>query len=234
MNSREQVFNITVTSTMSSLMTIAAASLVLPATFSASVGHSKNVERSVLVLSRGTAIVLLLLYASYLFFKLWTHGHLLAAEQAEQAEESEEGERVLRPFTAFLVICIFSTMVVFCSFYLIDSILSIVEAGKMSQSFFGILLIPVMGNAVEHLNTGAAAWRDEMEMVIGLAIGNSMQIALFTTPFLVMLGWIIGQPMSLNFSNFEAIMSFVSVFLVSLIVLDGKSNYLEGIMCVGM
>jgi len=92
----------------------------------------------------------------------------------------------------------------------------------------------MMGNVVELLNTGAAAWRDEMEMVIGLAIGNGMQISLFTTPFLVMLGWIIGQPMSLNFSNFETIMSFVSVLLVNRILQNGKSNYLTGIMCIGM
>ena len=117
---------------------------------------------------------------------------------------------------------------------MLGSIPSIVEATNISQSFFGIILIPVMGNAMEHWNTGVAASRGKMDLVIGLAIGNSLRIALFITPVLVILGWIIGQPMSFNFSDFEAIMSFVSVSVVIIIIQDGKSNYLEGVMCVGM
>lgn len=72
-----------------------------------------------------------------------------------------------------------------------------------------------------------------MDLAIGVAIGSSMQIALFVTPFLVVLGWIIGQPMTLHFQTFETVVFFLSVLVVNYLIQDGKSNYLEGCMCLG-
>ena len=71
-------------------------------------------------------------------------------------------------------------------------------------------------------------------LALGVALGSSMQIALFVTPFLVILGWIIGEPMSLHFQGFETIVFFLSVLVVNYLLQDGKSNYLEGLMCIGM
>ena len=73
-----------------------------------------------------------------------------------------------------------------------------------------------------------------MNLALGVAIGSSMQIALFLTPFLVILGWAIGQPMTLHFQGFETIVFFLSVLVVNYLIQDGKSNYLEGAMCLGM
>jgi len=73
-----------------------------------------------------------------------------------------------------------------------------------------------------------------MDLAIGVAIGSSMQIALLVTPFLVILGWIIGQPMSLYFQTFETVVFFVSVLITNYLIQDGKSNYLEGAMLLGM
>ena len=73
-----------------------------------------------------------------------------------------------------------------------------------------------------------------MDLAIGVAIGSSMQIALLVTPFLVILGWIIDEKMSLYFQTFETVVFFVSTYLVYYVVQDGKSNYLEGAMLLGM
>jgi Ca2+:H+ antiporter len=73
-----------------------------------------------------------------------------------------------------------------------------------------------------------------MDLAINVAIGSSMQIALLITPFLVILGWIIGQPMSLYFQTFETVVFFVSTYLTYYVVQDGKSNYLEGAMLIGI
>lgn len=73
-----------------------------------------------------------------------------------------------------------------------------------------------------------------MDLAIGVAIGSSMQIALLVTPFLVILGWAIGQPMTLHFHTFETVTFFVSTYITYLVVADGKSNYLEGAMLLGM
>lgn len=73
-----------------------------------------------------------------------------------------------------------------------------------------------------------------MDLAIGVAIGSSMQIALLVTPFMVILGWIIGQPMSLHFQTFETVIFFISTYLTYHVVQDGKSNYLEGAMLLGI
>jgi Ca2+:H+ antiporter len=73
-----------------------------------------------------------------------------------------------------------------------------------------------------------------MDLAIGVAIGSSLQIALFLTPFLVILGWIMGRPMTLHFRAFETVTFFLSGLVVTLLIQDGKSNYLEGGLCLGM
>jgi Ca2+:H+ antiporter len=274
----EQVFNSTTASTMSSLMTLASASFIIPTTFAAFVTQSNEKYASnLLILSHGTALVLLVLYFMYLFFQLHTHPDLFDAEPTDTPEERSGGTRVLDrflvtrpalkplrrvgplvstaveptdapeersgetqelqtlgPIVASLAIILQSTIVAVCAIFLISSIQSIVETPQVSKNFFGIFLIPIIGNVAEYSTTCVAAWRNRMDLVLNLAIGNSMQIALFVTPFLVILGWIIGQPMTFNFSDFEAVMFFVSVIIVVRLIQDGKSNYLEGIMCLGV
>lgn len=90
-----------------------------------------------------------------------------------------------------------------------------------------------MGNAAEHVTAVIVAYKGKMDLAINVAIGSSMQIALFVTPFLVILGWIMGQPMTLHFQGFETIIFFISVLIVNYLIQDGKSNYLEGAMCLG-
>jgi Ca2+:H+ antiporter len=69
-----------------------------------------------------------------------------------------------------------------------------------------------------------------MDLAMGVAIGSSMQIALLVTPFLVVLGWIIDVPMTLHFETFETVVFFLSVLVVTYVVADGRSNWLEGAM----
>ena len=116
---------------------------------------------------------------------------------------------------------------------MVDSIDAIVETAHISKTFIGLVLLPIVGNAAEHVTACVVAYKDKMDLAIGVAIGSSMQIALFVTPFLVVLGWIIGQPMTLHFQSFETVVFFLSVLVVNYLIQDGKSNYLEGCMCLG-
>jgi len=73
-----------------------------------------------------------------------------------------------------------------------------------------------------------------MDLAIGVAVGSSIQIALFITPIVVVTGWILDKPMSLYFNLFETVTLFASAFIVNFLVLDGRSNYLEGgLLCAG-
>jgi Ca2+:H+ antiporter len=235
-NGIEQDFNSTVASTMSSLMTVAAASLIIPATLYAALTKSQeDSEANILILSHGTAIILLILYVLYLIFQLRTHATLFDAENAAEGEDGEEEEEPqLSPWAAAGVLVVVTIAVAVCAEFLVDSIDSLVETAHISKTFIGLILLPIVGNAAEHVTAVVVAVKDKMDLAMGVAIGSSMQIALLVTPFLVILGWIIGQPMTLHFQTFETVVFFLSVWVVTYVIQDGKSNYLEGAMLLGL
>ncbi|KAF3916817.1 hypothetical protein ABW20_dc0109011 [Dactylellina cionopaga] len=237
----EQSFNSTVASTMSSLMAVAAGSLIIPAalynSFNNNIDPIKNPEQfeshnaSILLLSRGASIVLLILYVLYLFFQLKTHTHLFNDEH----DEDEEPETpALSVWGAALVLVLVTIVVAVCAEYLVDSIDSIVATTNISKTFIGLILLPIVGNAAEHVTAVVVATKNKMDLAIGVAIGSSLQIAILVTPFLVILGWIMGREMSLFFQTFETTVFFVSVLITNYLIQDGKSNYLEGAMLLGI
>lgn len=233
----EQDFNSTVASTMSSLMTVAAAALIIPATlYAALAGSDQNSDettKNILTLSRGTAIIMLGLYILYLFFQLRTHAKLFEAENAPENEEEEE-EPELSPWAAAGVLVVTTILVSLCADYLVGSIDHLVKTSGISKTFIGLILLPIVGNAAEHVTAIVVALKDKMDLALGVAIGSSMQIALLVTPFLVILGWAIDQPMTLRFETFETVVFFLSVLVVTYVIQDGKSNYLEGAMLIGL
>lgn len=234
---QERGFNETVASTMSSLMAVASASLIIPATLYAVMRNDKpkdpDTDQNILVLSHGTSIILLLLYILYLYFQLFSH-HNLFADVENQGGEAEEEGQTLSPTAAGVALVVVTVMVAVCAEFLVDSIDSIVESAHISKTFVGLILIPIVGNAAEHVTAVIVAYKGKMDLAINVAIGSSMQIALFVTPFLVILGWIMHQPMTLHFQGFETIIFFISVLIVNYLIQDGKSNYLEGAMCLGI
>lgn len=238
---QEQTFNTTVASTMSSLMAVSSASLIIPATLYAALSKSKaKSDDNILILSHGTAIILLLLYVLYLYFQLKSHASLFDAEaqsaengDAEGEEEEDKEEPMLSPVAAGVALLVITIIVAVCAEYLVDSIDSIVKTAHISKTFIGLVLLPIVGNAAEHVTAVIVAYKNKMDLAINVAIGSSMQIALFVTPFMVILGWIINQPMTLHFQTFETVVFFLSVLVVNYLIQDGKSNYLEGAMCLG-
>ena len=256
----QQKFNNVVASTMSSLMVVSTASLIIPATLYAVMKDTDpNQEKNILILSHGTAVILLLLYVLYLIFQLKTHSELFDAkgEEEQDGEDEADGEqeegRVLSPPAAGVALVLITVLVAVCAEFLVDSIDSIVQTAHISKTFIGLVLLPIVGNAAEHVTAVVVAMKDKMDLAIGVAIGSSMQIALLVTPFLVILGWIMGKPMTLRFETFETVVFFLSVLITSYVIAvnspsslkglvqrklttgqDGKSNYLEGAMLLGM
>ncbi|KAH7093405.1 vacuolar calcium ion transporter /H(+) exchanger [Paraphoma chrysanthemicola] len=235
---QERSFNETVASTMSSLMAVASASLIIPATLYAVMNNGKasdpETDQNILVLSHGTSIILLILYVMYLYFQLYSHHNLFADVENQGGDAEEEDGQILSPVAAGVALVIVTVMVAICAEFLVDSIDSIVESAHISKTFVGLVLIPIVGNAAEHVTAVIVAYKGKMDLAINVAIGSSMQIALFVTPFLVLLGWAMGQPMTLHFQGFETIVFFISVLIVNYLIQDGKSNYLEGAMCIGI
>jgi Ca2+:H+ antiporter len=221
---------------MSSLMAVASASLIIPSTLYATISNSSDgsdnsmADRNTLILSRGTAIILLILYILFLFFQLKTHSYLF--DEENQTEEGGENH-ILSPIPASVALAVITVLVAVCAEYLVDSIDETVETAHISKTFIGLILLPIVGNAAEHVTACVVAYKQKMDLAIGVAIGSSLQIALFITPFLVILGWIVNQPMTLHFQVFETVVFFISMLVVNYLIQDGVSNYLEGAMCLG-
>jgi Ca2+:H+ antiporter len=98
----------------------------------------------------------------------------------------------------------------------------------LSSLFTGVILLPVIGNAAEHATALTVAMKNKMDLSLSVAVGSSLQIALFVAPVLVLAGWVMGKPMDLNFNPFELVAVAVSVLIANSISSDGKSNWLEG------
>ncbi|KAH5352699.1 hypothetical protein HBI48_151600 [Parastagonospora nodorum] len=151
---------------------------------------------------------------------------------ADNAEEEDEFETPsLSVVGALVTLAISTTLVAFCSEFMVDSINGLTETGAISTTFVGLILLPIVGNAAEHATAVTVAIKDKMDLSIGVAVGSSMQIALLVFPLIVILGWILGKDcMTLYFDTFQIATLFVSVLLVNYLIQDGKSHWLEGVL----
>jgi Ca2+:H+ antiporter len=118
--------------------------------------------------------------------------------------------------------------------WLVDSISGLTLTTPITKEFVGIILLPIVGNAAEHVTAVSVAVKDKLNLSIGVAVGSSIQIALFVIPFIVILGWILGKPLTLLFDPYESIAMFLAVLTVNYVVQDGKSNWLEGFILMGL
>ncbi|GAB5591078.1 hypothetical protein Unana1_05978 [Umbelopsis nana] len=220
----EQLFNVTAAQTSSSLLALTVLSLLIPAAFSATSASTDERIAGILNLSHATAICLLVIYFLFLIFQLKTHSHLY-----EDDPDDDEQPQTSLLFSVTLLIAI-AALVSLHAEFLVGSIEGIVDQWGISETFVGIILLPIVGNAAEHVSSVTFALKDKMNLCIGIAISSSLQIGLLITPLLVIGGWIIGQPMTLFFENFETVVLFSSVLIVNYLLADGKSNWLEGAM----
>lgn len=246
----QQTFNQTVAQTMSSLMALGTSSLLIPAAFHASLPAPKksgdsfpipgSSDELILSLSRGVSLILLTVYILFLLFQLKTHKSLFEPQVNQEADDIiatalpvESKHKAKLNITEALITLASATLIIsFCADFLVGSIDDLVESSGLSKTFIGLIVIPIVGNAAEHVTAILVAMKDKMDLAIGVAVGSSLQIAVFVTPFMVLVGWAMDIPMSLYFSTFETAILFVSVFITNLVILDGESNWLEGVMLV--
>lgn len=154
------------------------------------------------------------------------------AEAHVQAVEAMEDEVHLSKKSAIVMLIITTSLVALSAEFLVGSINYLVQTSGISQAFIGLIILPIVGNAAEHITAVTVAYKNKMDLAINIALGSSIQIALFVTPLMVMLGWAIGVQMSLYFSLLETMSLFASTFIVNYLLIDGRSHYFEGIMLI--
>jgi len=147
-------------------------------------------------------------------------------------ETVDPEETHLSNTSAVVMLLITTGLVALCADFLVGSIDYLVSTSGVSQAFIGLIILPIIGNAAEHVTAVTVAYKNKMDLAINIALGSSIQIALFVTPLMVMLGWAIGAEMSLYFSLFETMSLFASAFIVNYLMIDGRSNWLEGTLLI--
>jgi Ca2+:H+ antiporter len=222
---KEQEFEPRIARVNASIMSLAVIAVLLPTALNLSAPNIS--ERLVQNLSVAVAMVLIIVYACTLLFSMKTHSYLYDVGMAEQEKEGEHGGNV----GLWMLILLLATVAVAIESELLVGTLEEATANLgLTKLFTGVILIPIIGNAAEHTTAIAVAIKNKMELSVSVAVGSSMQIALFVAPFVVILGWLIGQPMDLNFNLFELLAVAVSVLIANSISSDGKSNWLEGLL----
>ncbi|GAB9465408.1 hypothetical protein Gpo141_00002816 [Globisporangium polare] len=228
LSSKENKFNAVGASANSSLLMLSSFAMLLPSYLFYFSDHESEETKiqSTLALSHIAAIFLLFMYMQNLFFQLHTHIELFQ-EDRDEDEEMELSKRASGALllTATLAVAGFSEM-------LVSSIDGFAQELHISKSFIGIILLPIVGNAVEHVTAVKVALNDKMELAMGVAVGSATQVSLFVVPVVVIAGWAMGQPMTLAFPQFEIMIYLMSIVIVYAIIADGKSNWLEGSMLV--
>ena len=228
---KEQEFRPAAARMNASVMNLAVIALLLPTAVEyTSTGLG---ESSIQKLSVAVAIVLIMVYGLSLFFAMKTHAYLydvgvadLETETLEKPTEHHKPNLVLWS----LVLLVVTLGVAVESELLVDSLEVATESLGLTSLFTGVILLPIIGNAAEHATAVTVAMKNKMDLSVSVVMGSSLQIAFFVAPVLVIAGWLMGQPMDLNFNPFELVAVVVAVLIVNSISSDGRSNWLEGIL----
>jgi Ca2+:H+ antiporter len=229
----EQKFNKTAANNSTTSLALAAIALVIPAIFHVTAasrpgGWTQATENR---LSLAIAVILFVTYICILLFTLKTHKHHFAGESDGHGHSTENLPSVrssmLQLLTATIGVAGMSEM-------LVGSVEAARESLGFSEVFVGVIVVAIVGNAAEHSTAIVTALKNKMDLSIGIAVGSSLQIALFVAPVLVFSSYLFGKPMDLEFTVPEIIAVLGAVYIASQISSDGKSNWLEGVQLLSV
>lgn len=233
-----QRFNRTAASMGATMLLLASAGLVLPAIFHEAAGaDAARLERG---LSLDISIVLMATYVLGLLFSFRTHSHLYLgsgttphAPPGEGPEGSSHTGGVAGRATGLLLLS--AAAVGLMSEIMVGALEEASHDLGMNQVFVGVILVALVGNAAEHSTAVLMAAKDKMDLAVNIAVGSSIQIAMFVAPLLVFLSYAIGPaPMDLHFTLLEVVAVVLSSGVMALVSLDGESHWLEGVQLLAV
>jgi Ca2+:H+ antiporter len=222
LNHKVQLFSQDAGQMNGSLLLLAIVALIIPS----AVHHSGGSIGDVAKLSHYTAIVLLIIYGLALLFQLKTHVDVFATEAGHGNHEDPH----MTNKDAWILLLLSTILVGWMAHILVHSLEGAVDKWHLPELFIGVILLPFFGNAAEHFTAVIVAGKDKMDLSIAIAIGSSVQIALFVAPVMVLFAWFLGVGLTLEFGLLETAATFISVLIANSIMNDGKSNWLEGAM----
>jgi Ca2+:H+ antiporter len=212
--------------TNATMLLLAVAALTIPSLFSHNIEAVNH--NAVEYLSLGVAAVMIMLYALSLVYQFRQSGARSHEDEGYQAATLEAPHWSVIKAVAVLVVS--TAAVVVMSEILVGAVEHVVVEIGIPEFFLGIILVPFIGNAAEHLVAVKVAAKNQMELSLAVSVGSSLQVALFVAPLLVFVSLLIGNPLTLVFNPFELIALMAAALIAGLVSLDGETNWLEGAM----
>ena len=254
---KEQKFNRTAASMTATALTLAAIALLIPSVFHqvaaqvpvAEGGWTPAKEQN---LSLAIAIVLIITYGFTLLFSLVTHKKLFVGESMQGAaqkvghelESDDENESRVEgaahhghPWTrgkSIVVLLVATAFVALISEFLVGAIEEARGSLGLTEVFVGVIVVAIIGNAAEHSSAILMAMRNKMDLSLSIALGSSLQIALFVAPVLIFASYLFGKPMNLEFTIPEVVAVIASILIAQQISSDGESNWVEGVQLLSV
>lgn len=245
----EQKFNRATAGRLSSLLLLCVVALMVPALFDITERGTSGASHAAIQderLSLGVAGVLIVIYVANLVYSLVTHrGTFAAFDEAPVAENSNDSLSAAHPSSPkhevwamwkILAVLVGATLITALEAEMVSGALEATSAKLGVTTFFlGITVLAVVGNAAEYVSAVYFARKDRMDLVIGITVGSTIQIALFVAPVLVLVSYFMGTPMNLVFSNPLELISVAAVaFIVNAIAQDGETTWFEGLLLLGV
>ncbi|GIO97830.1 calcium/proton exchanger [Paenibacillus lautus] len=228
-----QKYNVTLAGLNGSLMTLAIIALFIPAVF---LNTHSITESETKTLSLIVAGILIVAYIAWLGFSMITHKNYLAdvSDDNDQDALPHEHGPIWSKKRSILYLVVATVMVAFVSEWLVGVLEPISHEYGLSELFIGAFLVAIIGNAAEHSAAIMLAMKNKIGAAVEIAVGSSLQIALFVAPVLVFISFFLGDTMDLVFTTLELVAIGVAVFIARSITQDGASNWYEGLLLLAV
>jgi Ca2+:H+ antiporter len=226
---REQQFNAAGARSQATMLTLAAIALILPALFHAAAGPSAPETGS---LSLWLSVVLLVVYGLNLVFSLVTHSSLFSGSHEAEGGDHKAAWSIAR---SALVLAAATAAIAWMSEILVGAIEPTTHQLGLNQAFVGVFVVAILGNAAEHATAVSVAMKNRMDLSLSIAIGSSVQVALFVAPVLVLLSYVLGPaPMDLAFKGGLVLTVLLSALITGQVAGDGRSDWLKGVQLLAV
>jgi Ca2+:H+ antiporter len=225
-----QKFNALAAEAQAGQMILAVSSILVPALFFRSAVRAHHPEL-IHPVSIGTSIVLIISYALGLYFSFRTHRKHLSVGEPPEVPRTGEAWSVRNAIGLLLFASVLMGVV---AEGLVHAVSEAGRAWGLNQVFLGFIVLAIVGNAAEHSTAVMLAAKNQMDTALNISMQSSVQIALFVTPVLVFLSYGLGHPLDLLFSPFELLAVGLGVAIFAYLVMDGETNWYEGIQLLSV
>jgi Ca2+:H+ antiporter len=229
---RKQTFNQTAARVSATSLGLGAIALLIPTVFHRAAasrpgGWTIEAEQK---LSFAIVIVLFLTYFFSLLFHLVTHRDLFSGSP----DEKTSNETHWPLWQSISALAVATALIAWLSEFLVGSIESARHALGLTETFVGVVVVALVGNAAEHSTAVVLAMRNQMDTALNISMQSSVQIALFVTPLLVMLSYPLGHPLDIVFTPFEILAVGLAVSVFAYLVMNGETNWYEGVQLLAV